>query len=157
MLENLIYDRTEDNVTQLKELSKLRYQDMTDEEKQSWIDNLKGCYRYTDLNRVEEAVEYLKNKIIEYGWSINLQPTKIWTQYDYPNSSDMTRYLNNIKAIRDLNWVLSDTPNAPSNIKLGWSEANDIERILHDVELMLVNITETYLYCGEIFSGGDFL
>jgi hypothetical protein len=154
MLENLIYDRTSSNVQTLNELKHLRYQDMTDVQKQAWIDNLKGCYRYTDLNRVEQAVAYLGNFIVDRGFNITLQPTKTWTKYDYPTQSDMKRYLANIKAIRDLNLVLKDTPLAPTNVNIDYVDANAIEKILHDVEKVLIGIVDTYTYCGEMYCGG---
>jgi hypothetical protein len=154
MLENLIYDRTSSNVQTLNELKHLRYQDMTDAQKQLWIDNLKGCYRYTDLNRVEQAVVYLGNFIVDRGFNITLQSTKTWTKYDYPTQSDMKRYLANIKAIRDLNLVLKDTPLAPTNVNINYVDANAIEKILHDVEKVLIGIVDTYTYCGEMYCGG---
>ncbi len=156
MLSNLVTDRTAENVNKIKELSQLRYQDMTSEQRQEWIDNLKGCYLYTDLNRVEEAVEYVGNKIRAGGLKVTLRPKKVWNKTDVPRQADIQRYLENIKAIRDVGVIMTYTPNAPTNVKINWSEANDIEQILHDVELMLVNITETYIYSGEVICGGNY-
>ena len=156
MLENMIFDRTQQNVDKLKELSKLRYQDMTDEQKQAWVDNLKGCLRYTDLNRVEEGIVLVGEKIKQAGFSVSLLPKKEWTKDDIPKSSDIERMLTNIGRIRDIGIYMTHTPEAPTDVRLDWSKANDIERILYDVELMLVPKTETYIYCGEIISGGGY-
>lgn len=154
ILETLVYDRTQSNVDKIKELSQMRYQDMTTEQRQEWIYNLKGTYRYTDLNRVEEAVEYVGERVNSTNfYSVVLEPRKFWTKDDIPRAEDMARYLRNIQAIRNVNRGLEITPDAPTEIKLGWKEANDIEQILHDIELMLINITETYIYMGEIICG----
>ena len=48
LYDELIYDRTVDNINIIKALSKKRYIDFTAIEKQQWIDNIKkGCY-YTN-------------------------------------------------------------------------------------------------------------
>ena len=155
MRDTLIYDRTASNVSTLKKLSKIRYQDMTDQQKQEWTDNLKGCYLYTDLNRVEEAVAHIAEKLAFHGFNISLQPTKTWTVDDIPTNSDMVRYISNIQTIRVVNIFPNSTPQAPTSTKIGWQEANNIEKILYDVDTILENIKQAYRYSGEIISGGD--
>lgn len=157
-LDNLIYDRTIDNVQTIKDLSKIRYQDMTTEQRQSWIDNIKkGCYTYVDLNRVEDAVAYLDDRLKKSGISCDIELGKTWLKDDIPTIQDMQRYINNIINIRKLNIVLDTTPPSPERVNIDYIEANNIERILHDVDLMLVELTQQYLYSGEFYSGGDFL
>ena len=154
MLENLIYDRTLANVNTIKNLKTIRYQDMTDAQKQEWVSNLKGCYTYEDLNRVEEATEYVGARLVDFGLTIELQPKKTWVANEVPSLVDIQRYLDNIKAIRAVGPVMSTTPQAPSSPKIGYADANAIEKILYDVDLLISNVVLAYSYSGEMICGG---
>ena len=88
VLDSLVTDRTQAHVDRLKALMRIGWQNMTDEEKAEYLGGgleqlrdannqplfdsnneplysndsggvQKGAYNYTDLNRVEEAVDYI--------------------------------------------------------------------------------------------------
>lgn len=127
---------------------------MTSTQKQLWKDNLKGCYLYTDLNRVEAAVAYIAEQMALREFNVTLRPIKTWTINDVPTKSDMERFIANIQAIRRVNIFSSSTPQAPTSTKIGWREANNIEKILYDAGTNLENIERAYRFSGEIISGG---
>lgn len=83
----------------------------------------KGAYNYSDLNRVERAVAEL-SEINGLG----LVTKTDWTMWDIPTASDMQRYLDNVKAIRDFSGSTILLPNTLDN--LTYETANDIEKIL---------------------------
>ena len=61
-----------------------------------------------------------------------------WYESDIPTVSAMSAYLANVEAIRNTLEVLSTTPETPESMEaLTWAEANDIERILQDVETVI--------------------
>lgn len=83
----------------------------------------KGAYNYSDLNRVERAVEEISERM-----GLGLTTKTYWTMWDIPTASDMTRYISNIKAIAQ---AIGSTIVPPDSMnKLTYEAANDIEKIL---------------------------
>ena len=60
IIDDLIYDRTQSDVERLKALRAIGYDNMTASEKTEYA-NSKGAYNYTDLNRIGQAMTYIKN------------------------------------------------------------------------------------------------
>lgn len=105
----------------------------------------KGAYNYTDLNRVESTVEYLAGIL-----GVNLTVKTDWAEWDIPSSADMTRYLENIRALRGVYDTWAGTPEVPRGMnKLTYAGANDIEKILLSLERRL----DSSWWCGEVFCG----
>ena len=155
--DELLTDRTQQNVNIIKELSKKRYIDFTEEEKQLWIDNIKkGCYTFVDLNRVESLVQDIADRCNSIGLLVSVN-TRTWTKDDVPSVSDIERYVSNIKKIRNLNIKLNTTPTSPNNTKLNYYEANNIEQIIKDMNLLLVKPDDINRYCGtDMYCGENF-
>ena len=86
----------------------------------------KGAYNYSDLNRVERAVE----EIAELA-GLSLVTKTNWTMWDIPTDAEMTRYLNNIRTLRGLVADVSAVPQVPTTMnKLTYTTANNIEKII---------------------------
>lgn len=86
----------------------------------------KGAYNYSDLNRVERAVE----EIAELA-GLSLVTKTDWKMWDIPTDADMTRYLNNIRTLRGLVADVSAVPQVPTTMnKLTYTTANNIEKII---------------------------
>lgn len=152
MLE-LITDRTAQDVERWRELRAKGYAAMTAAEQAEW-DTSKGAYNYTDLNRVENAVAYLAARLNSLGYTVSVGSTRTWAVTDVPTVSDMTRYLENVQAIRAAYTRFSTTPSAPSSMqKLTYTAANDIEQILKDVETLMDNMVASYSYSGDMYGG----
>lgn len=151
---NLVYDRTQQDVDNLRELASKQLGNMTVDEITEWLKPHKGAYNYTDLNRVEAAVSYLAERLNQYGYGIGLLETKVWEMKDVPTLADMTRYLTNVRQIRFAFVTLDTTPAAPIAIdKMTYQTANNIERILHDVDMLLNNMIASMNYSGETYGG----
>ena len=114
-----------------------------------------GYYNVSDLNRVEQAFEYLQTKMNgEYGFNLNLTIKTDWTKSDNITESNIEAYRQNVATIRSAITVTNDTPETPSTMRfLTAKEANDIEKILQAVEVLLNNISAAWFYSGEIYSG----
>ena len=114
-----------------------------------------GYYNVSDLNRVEQAFEYLQTKMNgEYGFNLNLTIKTDWTKSDNITESNIEAYRQNVATIRSAITVTNDTPDTPSTMRfLTAKEANDIEKILQAVEVPLDNISAAWFYSGEIYSG----
>lgn len=115
-------------------------------------------YNCTDLNRVETAFEYLRDKMNgQFGFNLNLTIKKNWTRNDLAQvgaQSLMEQYRQNVVKIRAAITQKAETPQAPDSMRfLTWAKANDIEKILQDVEWLLNKMQAAFLYSGEIYSG----
>ena len=147
VIDNLITDRTSSDVSRWSELKSKGWSGMTESEKAEWSAGMKGAYKYTDLNRVNEAMVYLQNRLRGYGYLVDVVPPVIeeggttrpyWAEGDIPTLSQMEQYLQNVSNIRAVLEVLQTTPPVPSDmVGLTFEEANDIERILVDVETVI--------------------
>ena len=105
----------------------------------------KGAYNYSDLNRVERAVIEILNSTGLDGIETKIERWRMW---DVPIASEMERYLNNIKIIR--NAFLSEDHPLPNSMNyLTFEDANNIEEVLLKAWATL----EASLHSGEIFCG----
>lgn len=64
VLDTLITDRTQADVTRWKTLHDKGWFRMSPEEKVEWSSGLKGTYNASDLNRVTAAMEYINNRLV---------------------------------------------------------------------------------------------
>lgn len=152
-LENLITDRTEQDVERVKTLAAKAFQDMTEGERTEWLSPMKGAYNYTDLNRVEEAVAFVAGRLREFTYLPVVPKTNVWAAEDIPTESDLSRYFSNIATLRNAITVWASTPDVPDGTAgFGPSEANALEQILLDVDLVLTRISQACFYSGDLYS-----
>ena len=168
----LVTDRTEADFNRAQELDGKGWDAMTDAEKVEWSGNLKGAYNISDLIRVTAAMEYLTDLLRGYGYNVDYQPVSIthadgttdttWKETDEPTYSHLERYRLNVAAVRAVLSMLPTTPDTPARIVassvgatdgLTWSGANDIERILEDVEQLINNMAAAWYYSGDLYAG----
>lgn len=154
---NLITDRTQADVDRHAELKAKGLRGMTTAEKAEWETSLKGGYNYTDMNRVENAVEYVANRLTEAGYVVSPVVKKNWTASDKPTLVDIKRYMKNISDIRSALTIFTTTPEAPTTEKhLTYQMANDMEQILIDVDDLVSRMASAYFYSGDLYSGEVF-
>ena len=114
----------------------------------------KGCYNYTDLNRVGEAVTALAGLLSGLGYIVNVNPKTDWKENEIPKQSDGERYLMNLREVNRLKYAVSPPP-LPAIDKLNYTGANNIEDMLYQNYLAIGRIQDGWYYSGEIY-GGDF-
>ena len=94
-----ITDRTQSDVDRVKEIAaKARTDTWTEAEQAEWVAGMKGALSYTDFNRIESGVLELANIL---GASVNVKTD--WSVSGYLTTSDASRWLANIEAIRSKN------------------------------------------------------
>ena len=151
---NLITDRTQADVTRYAELKSKYLHGMTEAEKAEWETSLKGAYNYTDMNRVESAVEYVADRLTEAGYVVFPVIKKNWTVTDKPTLDDLKRYMKNVSDIRAALTTFETTPEAPSTErKLSFQVANDIEQILIDIDDLISRMISAYFYLNDLYCG----
>lgn len=113
-----------------------------------------GHYDVTDLNRVGEAMYYIADRLRACGWYIEVSPRTDWVWTDRATPAAAKRYLNDLRKIRNAMVHLPTTPNVPDGARpFNAQEANDIEKILVDVDDALGRLLLSPFYSGEIYSG----
>ena len=114
----------------------------------------KGFYNVSDLNRVGAAMVYLRDRLNNNGYNIDISPKVDWRPIDVPTDTDMTLYLSCVGTLRNAFSVPIGTPETPATMNgLTYTTANDIEKILEIVDRMLILAINAVWYSGEIHSG----
>lgn len=131
-MENLIYDRSNSDL--LNKTSK-------------------GHYNVSDLNRVEEWCEYLTNLLTSYSYKVDIQVKKNWQRSDFPTSSEMERIRQNINRLKEAYFSFTQIPENLEYMTI--EKANDIEKILFEIDTLLNNMENNFTYCGVASCGQD--
>lgn len=156
MLENLITDRSPADVEAVKVLAEaIKYGAATEEQVRQYLAvHQKGAYTCEDLNRVEAAVQYVANRLKEFGYDLAIRPVETWAVEDKPNKEDFDRYFWNIAQIRSAITVFKSTPETPNSV-IGFdvNKANALEQILVDVDLVLDKIQAAWFFLGDVYFG----
>ena len=105
-------------------------------------DATKGAYNYSDLNRVERTVAEISDEL-----GLGLITKTDWAMWDFPRASDLVRYVDNVRAIR--NAVGSNIALPEVGDRFTFSVANNIETILLDARAAMAGAVR----CGDVFSG----
>lgn len=151
---NLITDRTQADVDRYLELKAKGLHGMTVAERAEWETFLKGAYNYSDMNRVESAVEYVANRLTEAGYVVYPVVKKNWNKNDKPTLNDLNRYIKNVSDIRKALTTYETTPEAPSTErKLSFQAANAIEQIIIDVDDLISKMVSAYFYANDLYCG----
>ena len=111
-------------------------------------------YSASDLNRVGAAVQYVAGRFASQGYTVTVSPKTDWIASDIPTASELETYRQNIAALRALRAVMPTTPEAPDSMAgLTYTEANNIEQILLDLDTLLTNAALAWYQSGEIYAG----
>lgn len=160
IIDTLITDRTQGDLIELERLQrKAKAGTLTEEELAQWnLASHRGGYNHTDLNRVADAVEYLTQRLNEWGYHVPVIPRTQWTETGYYANSEFSAWLASVAAVRSVLTMPATTPYPTANIRyMTIQMANDIEKILVDVEDVINTMISTLPLCGEAICGGDYL
>lgn len=156
MLEKMITDRTAADVLRWRELRDKGIDRMTEAELEEWESNMKGSYNVSDLNRVGNALLYLRDELVKCGYltGIEFEPKTDWTEEDVPTRQEYASFVHSVDVVLQALARYKTTPDAPNVLeKLDFQGANDIERILLDVDELLTKTNAKPYYCGELYCG----
>ena len=149
-MNSMVFNRTSSDVARVETLRKrIKNQTATPAETLEWLSSLKGAYNYTDLNRVGEAISYLSEILNKYGYRNIVTPKTDWQLGEKPNAEQLTKYIDDLKKIRAVFPILNTTPQVPADmVSLTYEEANDIEKILYDIDVSIRNMENISVVCG---------
>lgn len=151
----MITDRTAEDVARWRELRTKRWDDMTPAEKNDWLGVAsRGAYNYTDMNRVERAVEILLGRLAEWNIYLPLVTKTDWKQSDGVTDIELNRYLGNIKRLIFASGLGYSAPPLPSRMDyLTYEGANNIEKALIEIDHWLSLRKNQLVYLGEVYGG----
>ena len=159
----LIFDRTSADVFEAEEMMKLPWWEFTEEQQLAFLNGLRGCYDYTDLNRVETAVTEISRRMVSLpermnelsaelggGWDKYQIPYKVseadlktkttWSGTELMTEEERTRYLANVEYIRS---IFAPDVSAVENFdNFDFEAANRIEEILSTADFAVDALEE---------------
>lgn len=128
--ENLIYDRTETDLLNKTE---------------------KAYYNFNDLNRIESWCEYLANVLSNYNYFVSFEVKTDWIYTDFPTEVEMERIRENVLSLKKAYYSFT---NIPENLDyMTIQKANDIERILLEIDKILICMEKNFIYAGVATCG----
>ena len=157
----MIFDRTQNDVDTARIIinEKVKFDPITmqptnlDELTPTELETLnKGTFNYTDLNRIENKQEELKNLFNEMGYWNTPIINKMWSENDIFYIDDFQRIVDNTNILRQAFFVYKATPNTPP-ISYYWNDINALEKILFDLDVMINDVKSNYRECGTFESG----
>lgn len=129
-MDSLIFDRTQQDITDLTS---------------------KSYYNYTDLNRAEKWCEYLSEVLNKYSYSVNIVTKTDWTMLDLPTQFEIERIRQNVNTLKQAYFSFTQIP---GNLDyMTWQKANDIEKILYEIDKILKHMENNFVYCGVASCG----
>ena len=113
--------------------------------------DLKGCLNISDLNRIEENIAYIADRLESFFFHPNIYH-KSWRREDLPNENDMVRILDNIRSIKSSFYSPSNAPLLPTTM-LSYSDINAIEENLYLIKELLDCMESSFKKTGTIKCG----
>lgn len=153
----LITGRTAADVLRWQSLRDKGWAAMSDEERAEWASGrMKGSYGPTDLNRVGEALNIIRDSLTAAGYlsGSEFEARYDWTQGEIPEAAYLSYYLRAVSVIREALARFRTTPTTPADVgSLDYQDANAIEQILVDVDQLITNMLAARHYAGDLYSG----
>jgi hypothetical protein len=112
---------------------------------------LKGCLNLLDLNRIESNIAFIAEKMESFSYAPNIHG-KQWSRVDMPNQNDMSRIIDNIRALVSAFYSPHNPPSLPTTM-LSYSDINAIEENLFLIKQLLDVMQTSFKKVGTIKSG----
>ena len=113
--------------------------------------DLKGCLNFSDLNRIEEDIKYLAERLIAYRYPIVVN-CKEWVGSDLPTIVDMQRIANNIRLLFTGFATPSEYSPVPE-VMLSYNDINAIEHNLYLLKQMIDVMENSFIMSGTYQCG----
>jgi hypothetical protein len=114
-------------------------------------DRMGGFYTHTDLNRVGGNIQHLADLLNGYGYLVSVSPKTDWAIDDVPRAADMALYLADLNALKSAFYGTTELPGAMDN--LNYEDANNIEKLLLEIERNITWMATGFRKCGTFRSG----
>ena len=113
----------------------------------------KGCFNVSDINRIENNVRYVADRLNVLKYTNTIE-TKSWTFYGVPDTTEITRLINNVTKLISAYYKPEGSPALPNTL-LTYEQVNALEKILYMIKSLIDTEENQYRYCGTITCGED--
>lgn len=119
------------------------------------MENGRGHYRHTDLNRVQAAIAALRARFGAAGYTLPaIAALSAWAENDVPMRQRMDEYLRAVSAFAAAFPPVQPGTDFPVSMDgLDWRGANAIEEFLHRIDVAEEAAESAWFYSGEVFAG----
>lgn len=138
-----VHDRTQTDVDYAKARIKAGFN----------TSELKGCFNVTDINRIENNVRYIADRLNVLKYT-NTVETKSWDMYGLPNVTEITRLINNVSKLISAYYRPADSPDLPNTL-LTYTQVNDLEKMLYMIKHLIDTEENQFRFCGTVTCGED--
>lgn len=141
-----VFDRTQDDV--IYAISKIA------EWKENNITNtsrLKGCLNDTDINRIENNIQYISDRLSSLYYFTKIE-AKTWDMSQLPDITDVNRIIGNLNNIISSYFKPNNSPDVPTTM-LTYEQINHIEQNLSLLKEMIDNMVNSFRECGTFNCG----
>lgn len=113
--------------------------------------DLKGCLNLLDINRIEENIAFLADRLSELAYPLSIS-TKLWDRDNLPNEQDIKRIIDNVRVfLRDF-YQLNDAPEVPEEMAT-YSDVNAIEKNIDLIKYLIDCMVGSFRKSGAYKSG----
>ena len=150
----MIYDRTQTDVDEAARIRREKVQNFRELTENDVLILERGTLTVNTLNRIETKQEELKNLFNDMGYWNTPITNKVWGENDIFNVDDFQRIIDNTNVLRNAFFVYKNTPNTPP-ISYHYNNMNALEKILHDLDVMINDVKSNYKECGTFVCGEE--
>lgn len=118
--------------------------------------NNKAYINFTDINRIETNMEYLKNQLNVLYYKVDISIKTDWDNTDIPTYEEVSRIISNMQSLLNSFYTHPDAPNVPTTIK-SYTDANNLEANIYYMNQLLVALKNSFIYSGTFNSGQTIL
>ena len=113
--------------------------------------DLKGCLNTRDINRIENNIKFLSERLVELGYISDVF-TKEWVKDNLITELDIQRIINNVSSLISSFYQVSDAPSLPSKMT-SYNDINQLERNIDLIKYLLDCMVSSFHQSGTIKSG----
>lgn len=113
----------------------------------------KGCLNVTDINRIENDIQFLSDSLSAIYYFSKLE-SKSWDRSTLPTISEVERIIGNIQVLIDSYCQTADAPPLPTTM-LTYEHINSIEENLYMLKHLMDGMKNTYRQCGTFVCGEE--
>jgi hypothetical protein len=148
----MIYDRTQDDIAAAILIYNSKFIKGIELSEDDINALERGAITINTLKRIELMQYKLDKSLKEMLYMGDDTQTKDWVFTDFFYKEDLIRIIDNIKKLRSAFYVYKNTPQNP-NPEYNYREFNAIEKILNDIEEIIIFVKQNYKICGEYYCG----
>lgn len=109
--------------------------------------DLKGCFNVSDINRIENDIQYLSDNLTEWYYFNDIDTTKTWDKESFPTIEDVNRIINNIRVLITAYFQSADAPALPETI-VTFEQVNALEENLYQIKAILDDMIASFRVCS---------